>query len=654
MENLENMSLHQILSETTEILGRLLPTPMVFESMDPSFVRSESFYSLLSRKLEYAYDASLCRLFVPFMDALEGVRFCLDMKEVGGYAPSSSSLASPPRGCQDIYNYIITYPLHSSTRHIILSPLSSAKPTPHLPHPPALTMSPSASSAEAYPHVSHDGIPALLAALEEEQQARAASSGASTPALSPEFWEAYHAFQATLLVDDGDSSASSPSPTSAASSGDAHGSPATPPSLNDDDMTPAVPGADAQCPPAVDAEQARFGTPPSMDNAQALRALLSVIGRGGAQSPRAFEYAHGHPAYPQQQPGAQFFDASRPPAYAPDGLLAQPLLDAGAGALQGYFAPPPSGYYMGNGLPPLDYYGAPVPQDFQHGYYYHFDYIPDGSGGLDLGGAPVQYAAPGFPMPPQSEQPNAHLGNAKPLSATGRPNELAGLAEGEVEGLSTKRKRPSPDWKGKKKAKEVEENVDDECGDDDDDVAPPPKKRRHAPRKGAAKPARKNRSYTLLPDGNYRCSRCGDDKIKNKGKHGQMCGKGPLCCPICGLELKSRRHDALKRHYKASRCRSAAAAAAGSRAGPTDDSSTAGIELAIACDDIEDGTHDEDDSDDEDDEDADEDVDGSWDDEDDESDVYANVAGPSSVTLEDIASPPPEKKAKKGKAAKKN
>ncbi|KAF4583657.1 hypothetical protein EYR38_002412 [Pleurotus pulmonarius] len=57
MENLENMSLYQILSETTEILGRLLPTPMVFESMDPPFVRSELFNVQLLRKIEYAYDA---------------------------------------------------------------------------------------------------------------------------------------------------------------------------------------------------------------------------------------------------------------------------------------------------------------------------------------------------------------------------------------------------------------------------------------------------------------------------------------------------------------------------------------------------------------------------------------------------------------------
>lgn len=439
-------------------------------------------------------------------------------------------------------------------------------------------MSPSASSAETYSHVSYNGIAELLAAL-EEQQARAAS-GASVPAPSPEFWEEYRAFQASFLVGDEDSSASSSSSTPAGSSGHAHRSPATPtstpataittpncaapvtsltpspPSLNED-LTSAVPGAGAQCPPAVGVEQAPSGTPSSTGNAQALRELLTAIGRGGEQSPSAFHYEHGHPAYPQQ-PGAQFFDASEQPAYGPDPLLVQPPLDTGT--IQGYFALSPPGYYMQNGLPPLNHYDLPVPEAFQHGYYYN--YIPNGSRGPDLGGAPLQYAAPDLPMPPQSERHSVHLSSAKPLSATGRPNEPARLPDGETGTSSSKRKRHSPDWKGKEKAKEVEENsaaLDDERVDNDNDnVGRPPKKRRRAPRKGAAKPTRTNRSYTLLLNGvrppppiphslllhptntvlciqKYRCSRCGEDTIKNKSKHAQMCGKGPLYCPICGV-----------------------------------------------------------------------------------------------------------------------
>lgn len=207
-----------------------------------------------------------------------------------------------------------------------------------------------------------------------------------------------------------------------------------------------------------------------------------------------------------------------------------------------------------------------------------------------------------------------------------------------------------PDWKGKGKAKAVGENVDadatcatvdDERDDDDGGGAPPAKKPRRAARgsKGAARqpqPMRKNRSYTLLPDGKYKCSHCGDDKIKNKNKHRQMCGlEGPLRCPFCGLELVSRRHDSLKSHLKFSECKNNPNAVAAAAAIAASHAASAGTELTPANNDSAQETQGENDSG------AEEDV-----------DAYRNVAGPSSVTLEDI--PKPKKKATKRKAAKKN
>ncbi|KAG9221487.1 hypothetical protein CCMSSC00406_0009923 [Pleurotus cornucopiae] len=401
-------------------------------------------------------------------------------------------------------------------------------------------------------------------------------------------------------------------------------------------LVPAVSETVAPYPPALDvtttpgAEDALSAPPPSdVVNAQALRALLQASANSAGQA--VATHNHGYPAPAHQ--GAYLSDASVPPAHAFP-LLAQS--QSHFGVPQGYPAAPPTAYPQ-PGAPHLSYYGPQVPQQYQYGYY--SPYAPNGLG-LVFGGAPTQYAVPGFPMQYYSEGPVPHL-SAKPLSATGRPNEPAGLPQGQVAAATSSSKRKRPDWKGKGKAKAIEENVDADAAsavnDNRDDNIPPAKKPRRAARasKGAARqpqPTRKNRSYTLLPDGKYKCSHCGDDTIKNKNKHRQMCGlEGPLRCPFCGLELMSRRHDSLKRHLKFSECKNnpnAAAAAAAIAA-------SAGTELASTYNDAVQETQGENDSG------AEEDV-----------DEYQNVAGPSSVTLEDI--PKPTKKATRKKAAKKN
>ncbi|KAF7425933.1 hypothetical protein PC9H_008295 [Pleurotus ostreatus] len=422
-------------------------------------------------------------------------------------------------------------------------------------------------------------------------------------------------------------------------------SPAPIPRAVSAELVPAVPEAVAQYQPALDvdsgattattpdAEHALSAPPSDVINAQALRALLQASANAAEQAVPTHNY--GYPVPTQQD--AYFPDASFPPAHG------FPLLDQSQyhlGTLQGYPAPPFAPYPQ-PGVPLPSYYGPQVPQQYQHGYYN--PYAPNGLG-LVFAGTPPPYAVQGFPMQYQSEGPVPvpHL-SAKPLSATGRPNEPAGPPQGQAaEATSSKRKRPVPDWKGKGKAKTVEENVDADATSAvdgeraDDDGAPPAKKPRRAARgskdaTGQPQTTRKNRSYTLLPNGMYKCSHCGDDTIKNKNKHRQMCGlEGPLLCPLCGLELVSRRNDSLKRHLKSNDCKNSPSAVAAASAA----AASAGTELTSTYHDGEN------------------DAGAEEDDGNDEHDEYQNVAGPSSVTLEDI--PKPKKKATKKKAAKKN
>ncbi|KAF9491206.1 hypothetical protein BDN71DRAFT_1510573 [Pleurotus eryngii] len=406
-------------------------------------------------------------------------------------------------------------------------------------------------------------------------------------------------------------------------------------------QSPSILAVEPSTTATPDIEHGLSASPSSaLVNAQALRALLQASANSAEQAIPTHD--HGYAASAQQS--AYFSDVPLPPAHGFP-LLAQP--QSHFGTPQGYpsapLAPCPQ-----PGVPLLRYYGPQVAQQYQHGYYN--PYAPNGLG-LVFGGATPQYAVPGFPLQHQSERPVPHL-SAKPLSATGRQNEPASLPRNQVavDASSSKRKRSAPDWKGEGKAKAVEDNVDADATsavndkrDDDDDVAPAAKKPRRAGRgsKGAAgqsQTARKNRSYTLLPDGNYKCSHCGDDKIKNKSKHRQMCGmEGPLRCPMCGTELLSRRHDSLARHLKASRCKDTANAVAAASTVAASRAASSGTELSSTYNDGENDSG------------AEEDVDGCWDDGNDEHDEYRNVAGPSSVTLEDI--PKPEKKATEGKAA---
>ncbi|KAF9491203.1 hypothetical protein BDN71DRAFT_94719 [Pleurotus eryngii] len=539
-------------------------------------------------------------------------------------APTSTTAATTP-DCQNS-------PPESS---IALSPLAlnddllPAAPEPVAQYPPALDVECSATTAP-------DAGQALSASPRSEVDALVLSAlleliGGDAEHTTGTFNLGYH-----------------PSTTSLGS----ETSSLSPPAV---DLTEELPTPEtvAQSPPILAVESSATATPDvehglsasppgALVNAQAPRALLQASANSAEQAVPTHD--HGHAASAQQ--GAYFSDAPLPPAHGFP-LLAQP--QSHFGTLQGYPAAPPAPCPQ-PGVPLL-HYGPRVPQQHRHGYYN--PYAPNGLG-LVFGGATPQYAVPGFPLQHQSEGPVPHL-SAKPLSATGRPNEPASLPQGQVavDASSSKRKRSAPDWKGKGKAKTVEENVGADATsavnnkrDDDDDVAPAAKKPRRAGRgsKGAAgqsRTARKNRSYTLLSDGNYKCSHCGDDKIKNKNKHRQMCGmEGPLRCPICGTELASRRHDSLERHLKASRCKNTANAVAAASTVAASHAGSSGTELTSTYNDGENDSG------------AEEDVDGCWDDGNDEHDEYQNVAGPSSLTLEDI--PKPKNKATKGKPAKKN
>ncbi|KAG9221488.1 hypothetical protein CCMSSC00406_0009924 [Pleurotus cornucopiae] len=343
---------------------------------------------------------------------------------------------------------------------------------------------------------------------------------------------------------------------------------------------------------------------------------------------RAPAYDHGQSAYTQQD--GQFLDPSLAPAHGLNPLPVQPQVYY-YGTPQGYSTVPPAPYPP-MGVPPSNYYGLPGPQPpYQYGYYpnnYYNYYIPNGSDGSGLAAALPQFSMPGFPMQHPFEQPSASLSSSKPLSASGRPNESAQLPAGEAASASSKRKRPAAGRKGKGKAKELEENVEQGTSVTfieeraDGEVAPPPKKARRTIKAsqdaaGDTKPARKNRTYTQVGDNRFHCSHCGRDDLTKAAtkKHAEMCGRAlaanqpePVGIPSMAGAQFTFAYDAAARTTQGEN----------------------GLSAEVGSDDLN----------------------GNANDKNDENDVYADVAGPSSVTLEDI--PKPKKKATKGKAAKKN
>ncbi|KAJ8693332.1 hypothetical protein PTI98_008336 [Pleurotus ostreatus] len=372
-------------------------------------------------------------------------------------------------------------------------------------------------------------------------------------------------------------------------------------------------------------------------------------------------YDYGQSAYTQQD--GQILDPSLAPALGLNAFLVQPPVHYGTA--QGYPAVPPAPYPP-MGVPPSNYYGPPVPQPpYQYGYYpnnyYNYNYyLPNGSEGPGLAAAVPQFYMPGLPMYPPFQQPNA---SAKPLSASGRPNEPAQLADAEAASASAKRESAAAGRKGKGKAKEREENVAQYTSVTFiADAAPLPKKARRpasAPQDPAGnihtQPARKNRTYTQVGDNRFHCSHCGRDDLTKAAtkKHAEMCGRAvrSRTCTLCGTVIKSGRNSSLERHMETPLCQRMRASYAqqptAHQPGPVGIPSMVGTQFTFAYDydAAARGTRAEAGSGG---------LAGNANDGSPEHGVYADVAGPSSATptFEDI--PKATKEAAKGKAPKKN
>ncbi|KAF7425934.1 hypothetical protein PC9H_008296 [Pleurotus ostreatus] len=347
-------------------------------------------------------------------------------------------------------------------------------------------------------------------------------------------------------------------------------------------------------------------------------------------------------AYTQQD--GQILDPSLAPALGLNAFLVQPPVHYGTA--QGYPAVPPAPYPP-MGVPPSNYYGPPVPQPpYQYGYYpnnyYNYNYyLPNGSEGPGLAAAVPQFYMPGLPMYPPFQQPNA---SAKPLSASGRPNEPAQLADAEAASASAKRESAAAGRKGKGKAKSAKKTSRNTLPAPQD-----PAGNIHT------QPARKNRTYTQVGDNRFHCSHCGRDDLTKAAtkKHAEMCGRAvrSRTCTLCGTVIKSGRNSSLERHMETPLCQRMRASYAqqptAHQPGPVGIPSMVGTQFTFAYDydAAARGTRAEAGSGG---------LAGNANDGSPEHGVYADVAGPSSATptFEDI--PKATKEAAKGKAPKKN
>ncbi|KAF4583663.1 hypothetical protein EYR38_002418 [Pleurotus pulmonarius] len=437
---------------------------------------------------------------------------------------------------------------------------------------------------------------------------------------------------------------------------------------------PATLDVSSSATPAHEVPQVLLSASPPSDviNAHALRALLQASASASANT-AAEQTPYAHPPYVQQQ-GARFFDPSLAPWLSPPPLLLQNHAQSGNWVLQGYPAvTPPS--YTPMGRPTLNQYGPPVPQPpYQYGGYYNYF---ANAGAVPKSAVPV---FPAFSVQPSFKQPGASLGSAKPLSASGRPNEPAGPSQSVTALVSSKRKSILSHAKGKArgKAKEVVENADHATSAertlvDEEDVAPSSKKPRRASsaspststRATHPRTASTNLKYTQVGTNKYRCSGCAREDLTRAQtrKHREFCGRADpsRTCALCGTVIKGGRKSSVTRHQKSNLCKSGrgayAARTAAGHAGPGGVvqcagsggiAAMAGTQFVFAFSGAIQGTQgpsgagaDEGDGD------GDGDGDGYSESGDDEHDEYVNAARASSVTLEDVRNP-----GKKGKAAK--
>ncbi|KAF7425956.1 hypothetical protein PC9H_008318 [Pleurotus ostreatus] len=315
------------------------------------------------------------------------------------------------------------------------------------------------------------------------------------------------------------------------------------------------------------------------------------------------------------------WESLAPPSESSLGLNPlQPLPQRCDGALEGntaaFVAPQPP---LGTGS--TSYFVPHVPQQYDN-------YVPDG--------AHAQFAAPVIPAAPPSVQPSA-----KPLSAIGRPNEPVGTPQA----VTLKRKRGAAPKDRKGKAREEQENVADDSSTVNDGHAEqsqddqPRRSRPHKSAPGEQPVTHKRRRYTKKGL-NYICSLCKATMLFTDG-HSRVCPvqPPPAVCPACRQEFS--RNDAVTRHRRDGSCKgppSAQASTVGIVAWQgTDFTCTYPLNGEYASNDVNDGG-----------------VVGGYDDSNNGSVAYENVAGPSSVTL-DLPKPANEgKKAKTARSKAKN
>ncbi|KAG9221535.1 hypothetical protein CCMSSC00406_0009358 [Pleurotus cornucopiae] len=387
-------------------------------------------------------------------------------------------------------------------------------------------------------------------------------------------------------------------------------------------------------------------TPGLEDSLPALPAVeweLDYLYYSGAGLEPAMTYDSGHGGnydyggdYPA--PSQHDYEASLTP---PSGLGPTPLQTLSQhcdGTLQDYSAALVAPEPPLRTAPP-DYFVPQIPQQYIDAYDY--DYFLDG-----FEESQAQIAAPAISAPPPFVQPSA-----KPLSAIGRPNEPVGTPQAVT--LKRKRGAAPKGGKGKGKAREDQENVADNSSAVDhghaeqgQDVNP----RQGRPRKSAPgeQPVTHMRRRYKKNGPLSTCSLCNVTMLSPQG-HSDVCTvRLPhAICPDCGKEFANDRGDSVERHRKSGSCKGL----------PATQASTVGITAwqgtqftyTHTMNGENGATHATYDAN----------VGGVVGDHDDDypsndSVEYENVAGPSSVTLEDLPKPTNKGKGKAARSKAKN